>query len=153
MILKTMAIIPNVPGITVSIHLGDSPEPLAEYPDNDNDPSVTRYIARRTTSCYIQSTPGTPFSFHVKIEPPYAIDCPYLGFWYCVNDNDGDAELYGPGHFSEDGILTDVIEGHAVVDYTGSMKMRMFSFCKLDVSKYNFPFSGLIVRLFFGIDS
>ncbi|KAI9648566.1 hypothetical protein NHQ30_003202 [Ciborinia camelliae] len=129
-----MAIIPRVPGISVSIHLGDSPEPLAEYPDNDIDNKVSAYIRKRTTSCYIQSTPGTPFSFHLKIEPPYEINCPYLGVWFCVNDNDGDAEMYGPGHFNEEGILTDVLKGHAVVDEMGAMKMREFAFCELDVT-------------------
>ena len=79
-----MAILTSLPGITATVLIDSAVAP--EIPDPDEiqvshkNPRVAHHQANVTVSRYIQCVTDEPFSIKLKVEPPYRIDCPKLGF-------------------------------------------------------------------------
>jgi hypothetical protein len=79
-----MAILTSLPGITATVLIDGAVAP--EIPDPDEiqvshkNPRVAHHQTNVTVSRYIQCVTDEPFSIKLKVEPPYRIDCPKLGF-------------------------------------------------------------------------
>ena len=136
-----MAILASLPGITVSVLVGDSENPLAEYPDDGHEHAdIPVHLRDKTTTNYIQSEPGVPFSFKLNVGPPYLHDCPSLAFIFVLNGvDDGPAQLCSQEHMEEDGMFECVVPGWQVVDDEGRYVLRRFRFTELRTSPLPFP--------------
>jgi hypothetical protein len=136
-----MAILASLPGITVSVLVGDSENPLAEYPDDGHKHAhIPALLRHKTTTNYIQSEPSFPFSFKLNVGPPYLHDCPSLAFIFVLNGvDDGPAQLCSTEHMEEVGTFECVVPGWQVVDDEGRYALRKFRFTELKTSLLPFP--------------
>jgi hypothetical protein len=84
-----MALITAVPGIAAEIISHGSNEPLTEYSDESTPEDISRHLHHLTTINFIETPePGTPFSFKLRVEPPYKHSCPMLAFYFVLNGVD-----------------------------------------------------------------
>ena len=130
-----MAIIASQPGITVSVLTAGSPEPLTEYRCDEDDTAIPAHLRSKTTTTYIQSSPGEEFSFQLKISPPYKHDCPILAFAFLINGfDDGPYQLCSQDHLDDDDCWEEVVPGWQI-NVGGRLKLFRFKFRELKTSK------------------
>jgi hypothetical protein len=133
-----MAILASLPGITVSILTVDSPEPLTEYPcDDEDDPSIPAHLRHKTTTNNIQSLPNKFFSFKLAVGPPYLHDCPALAFIFIINGaDDGPAQLCSPDHLDDDECWECDVPSWQI-NISGRHKLIRFKFVALKTSEFH----------------
>jgi hypothetical protein len=152
-----MAILPTLPGITVTV-LSTTPDspipvPLTEYSDDQDPIDVPIHIRHKSTTNYIQCIPGAPFSFMLKVAPPYKHDCPILGFEFRLNGvQDGDFQLCHREDLEPeeggDTVWEDEVKGLELLevgkDGVERMVFRRFKFAEMKTSGFCNFFSLLL---------
>jgi hypothetical protein len=131
-----MARLPSLPGIVVEIIPSGTKEPLNEYLDEDEKKpeDVSRHLHHLTTVNFIQTPePGTPFSFKLRVEPPYKHSCPMLAFYFVLNGvDDGPGQLCGRDHLDDKETWECIVPGWQVTGEQGTY-LRRFQFTELIV--------------------
>jgi hypothetical protein len=129
-----MARITAVPGFSAEIIAQGSDKPLTEYPDETMPEGISRHLRHLTTTNFIETPePGIPFSFKLRVEPPYKHSCPMLAFYFVLNGvDDGPGQLCGKDHLDENGTWECIVPGWEVTDDEGT-HLRRFQFTELVV--------------------
>jgi hypothetical protein len=126
-----MAVLDSLPGIEVTIC--NDGAPLSEYPDLEDDSVPDR--KHRVVTNYIQSSAGVPFSFTLKVGPPYEHDCDYLGFFITLDgETDEVGHLCGRDQLEENPEWEEEVRGNEIVDADGIAKLKKFKFTELTLS-------------------
>lgn len=145
-----MAVIQPLPGLKVSVCIGD--KPVQEYADDDeNEPNanlsrvVADWQAARTVSRYIESISDTEFSIEIILESPFKFDCPSLLVEVLIDGKRMDAPLFtrkGNGPY-KDGCF--VIKSMLIVSKvmtspcpgrSDQMFIQNYKFAKIETRKY-----------------
>jgi hypothetical protein len=134
-----MARVTAVPGIAVEIISHGSDKPLTEYPDETTQEDISRHLRHITTTNFVETPePGTPFSFKLRVEPPYEHSCPMLAFYFTLNGaDDGPSQLCEKDRLDENQTWECIVPGWEVTDDEGTY-LRRFRFTELLVRMCTF---------------
>ncbi|KAH6664109.1 hypothetical protein B0J14DRAFT_706791 [Halenospora varia] len=135
-----MAIIPSLPGITITINHAPTNSaliaPLAEYPSPNElltfaTASITKHQHAVTRTWYIPSTTGQAFTVNLSVQEPYKLDCDGLAFRVFVDGKWVREPLLTVDQFMS-GSWEDYVEGPVVDLSEGGFKVRTMHFAEIE---------------------
>ncbi|KAH8648014.1 hypothetical protein BGZ60DRAFT_570263 [Tricladium varicosporioides] len=142
-----MAILPSLPGVTVTINTIPTNSalitPLTEYPFPNElltftTASITKHQHAVTRTCYIPSTTGQAFAVNLCVEGPYKLDCDGLAFRVFVDGMWIREPLLTMDQFLS-GSWEDYVEGPVVDLPHGGFKVRTMHFTEIERTDEKLP--------------
>ena len=137
-----------IPGVSVSIHIANSPDPAPEISDLDDisvkhhDPAIIAYQTPRIVSNYVEVNEGDTFAIHVSVGAPmvkdHTMNHTKLGFNIMVDGQLAWEPRCSRPWFKKNKDKTEWVEKVTGLKEGKGKKCteRVFQFAKIETSKF-----------------
>jgi hypothetical protein len=124
-------------GITITIRVNG--EDLTEYPTTNDvvklkSKKMQSHFETVTRTDYVEVEAGHTFEIYLSVEPPYYMDCPYLGFRVFVDGDWIQEPICSREIYEKEGRWSETVVGPGI-EVDGKIAYRSMMFKKVAVSK------------------